>query len=351
MGLTDASDSRLALLTRWVMDDLGFAGSRLERASADASFRRYFRLTRGPDTYIVMDAPPDKEALEPFVSVARSLVAIGLNVPVILAQDTHRGLLLLSDLGTRQYLDDLAAGRDVERLYADALAALVRMQTRGGEAARSLPPYDRAALMREMELMPEWFLDRHLGAPAAAAAREMLDRLFEFLAQSALAQPATFVHRDYHSRNLLVSDEANPGILDFQDAVRGAVTYDAVSLLKDCYIAWPRERIEGWLMRYRGELLRAGFALDADEQRFIRWFDLMGLQRHIKVLGIFARLFYRDGKPGYLGDLPRVLAYTKEAAARYPETREFADYIALQVERRFDEAQTRAAHAARSATP
>jgi len=351
MGVTDASDSRLTILTRWVMEDLGFAGSRIEPASADASFRRYFRLTRGLDSYIVMDAPPDKEALAPFVSVAQSLIAIGLNVPVILARDLQRGLLLLSDLGTRQYLDDLAAGRDVEHLYADALTALVRMQTRGGEAACFLPPYDRAALMREMELMPEWFLGRHLGAPATAAEREMLDRLFEFLAQSALAQPATFVHRDYHSRNLLVNDEANPGILDFQDAVRGAVTYDAVSLLKDCYIAWPRARVEGWLMRYRAELLDAGFALGADEQEFIRWFDLMGLQRHIKVLGIFARLFYRDGKPGYLGDLPRVLAYTREAASLYPETREFAGYIATRIDPRFDEAQARAAMQVRPAAP
>jgi aminoglycoside/choline kinase family phosphotransferase len=156
-----------------------------------------------------------------------------------------------------------------------------------------------------------------------------------------LAQPATFVHRDYHARNLLVSEEANPGILDFQDAVRGAVTYDVVSLLKDCYIAWPRERVIGWLMQYREQLQRAGFALDADEEKFIRWFDLMGLQRHIKVLGIFARLYYRDGKSGYLKDLPRVLAYTRDAAARYPETSEFADFIAAHIDPRFEAAQAR----------
>jgi aminoglycoside/choline kinase family phosphotransferase len=267
---------------------------------------------------------------------------MGLNVPVVLARDARRGLLLLSDLGTRQYLDSLAAGRGVDRLYADALAALVKMQTRGHAAAGALPAYDRELLHREMELMPEWFLGRHLEAPPNPATRAMLDRLFAALSNNALAQPATFVHRDYHSRNLLVTDEDNPGILDFQDAVRGAVTYDAVSLLKDCYISWPVERVQGWLLGYRRALIEAGFALEAGEQEFIRWFDLMGLQRHIKVLGIFARLFYRDGKAGYLKDLPRVLAYTREAAALYPETAEFADHIGAHLADRFAAAQLRA---------
>lgn len=341
MGVTDASDSRLSALTRWLREDLGFADGRIERASADASFRRYFRVTRGTDSYIVMDAPPDKETLESFIGVARSLKGMGLNVPVVLARDVRLGLLLLSDLGTSQYLDRLVEGRDVDRLYGDALDALVRMQARGEEAARGLPPYDRALLHREMELMPEWFLGRHLEAAPSPCARAMLDRLFEFLSRSALAQPATFVHRDYHSRNLLVTDESNPGILDFQDAVRGAVTYDAVSLLKDCYISWPVARVHGWLSEYRRALLDAGLGLDAGEGEFIRWFDLMGLQRHIKVLGIFARLFYRDGKSGYLKDLPRVLAYAREAAARYQETAEFADYLAAHVEDRFSAAQAR----------
>jgi aminoglycoside/choline kinase family phosphotransferase len=342
MHVTDASDSRLALLRQWVTEDLGFAAAQIEPASADASFRRYFRLSRGADSYIVMDAPPEKEPVAPFVAVARSLLGIGLNVPVILARDPERGLLLLSDLGKRQYLSDLLAGRDVERLYADALDALVRLQTRGGEAARALPPYDRAALIREMDLFPEWFLGRHLGLPPTSAERAMLDRLFETLAQSALAQPAVFVHRDYHSRNLLITDEDNPGILDFQDAVRGAATYDVVSLLKDCYIAWPRERVIGWLLRYRERLERAGLDLGVDDKELIRQFDLMGLQRHIKVLGIFARLFYRDGKPGYLEDLPRVLAYTREAAALYPETAELARYIGERIDPCFEAAQTRA---------
>jgi aminoglycoside/choline kinase family phosphotransferase len=342
MGLSDASDSRLELLTRWVADDLGFNGSRIEPASADASFRRYFRLTRGADSYIVMDAPPDKEALAPFVAVAQMLAGIGLNVPVVLARDMERGLLLLSDLGTRQYLEDLKHGREVERLYADALRALVAMQVGGGTAARELPAYDRALLVREMELMPEWFLKRHLQLELSGTQRAMLDDLFELLAQSALEQPAVLVHRDYHSRNLLVTDRANPGILDFQDAVHGALTYDLVSLLKDCYIGWPRERVRGWVRAYRKELSAAGFAAGADEDQFLRWFDLMGLQRHIKVLGIFARLFYRDGKAGYLKDLPLVLAYTQEAAALYRETACFARFLRERVEPVFGAAQARA---------
>ena len=351
MHVMDASDSRLALLRQWVTEDLGFAQAHLEPASADASFRRYFRLTRGADSYIVMDAPPEKEALAPFIGVARSLLGIGLNVPVILARDPQRGLLLLSDLGKQQYLGDLLAGRDVERLYGDALDALVSLQTRGAEAAHGLPPYDRAALLREMELLPEWFLGRHLGLAPTSAERAMLDRLFESLAQSALAEPAVFVHRDYHSRNLLVTGENNPGILDFQDAVRGAATYDVVSLLKDCYVAWPRERVIGWLLGYRERLKRAGLDLAADDAELVRRFDLMGLQRHIKVLGIFARLFYRDGKAGYLEDLPRVLAYTREAAALYPETAEVARYIEERVAPSFEAAQAWARSQAAGAAP
>ena len=341
MGLSDASDSRLAALTQWVVGTLGFVDCRIEPASADASFRRYFRLTRGAETHIVMDAPPDKEDLGPFVGVARTLAGMGLNVPIVLARDEAQGFLLLSDLGSLQYLDELKSGREVDRLYADALAALVRMQTADPGAARRLPPYSHALLLREMELLPEWFIGRHLGLAVGAAERSMLDGLFGALADAALAQPVAFVHRDYHSRNLLLCDEANPGILDFQDAVHGPVTYDAVSLLKDCYIAWPPERVRTWLLRYRAKLIEAGFALTGDEADFVRWFDLMGLQRHIKVLGIFARLYYRDGKAGYLKDLPRVLDYTREAAARYVETAEFAHYVTACIDPAFAAAQAR----------
>jgi N-acetylmuramate 1-kinase len=342
MGVADASDSRLELLSRWVFDDLGFAGSQIAPASADASFRRYFRLTRGADTYIVMDAPPDKEDSAPFVKIAQLLAALDLNVPLILARDLKRGFLLLSDLGSRQYLDELAAPGAADRLYADALAALLRMQTAQPQTWRDIPAYDRPLLQREMELMPEWFLQRHLGLTVDAATREMLDDLFGGLVAAALEQPVTFVHRDYHSRNLLLTAEDNPGILDFQDGVRGPVTYDVASLLKDCYIAWPRARVKTWTLSFRENLLSAGFAMQADENTFLRWFDLIGLQRHIKVLGIFARLFYRDGKSQYLKDLPRVLAYVRETAATYPQTARFADYIATHIEPRFEPAQRRA---------
>jgi hypothetical protein len=342
MGQPDASDSRLADLTRWVFEDLGFAGSRIAPASVDASFRRYFRVTRDADTYIAMDAPPEKENVEPFVKVARILLGIGLNVPVVLAQDRTRGFLLLSDLGRRQYLDELEAVGAAQRLYADALGALSAMQLAGSGAMDGLPRYDRTMLMREMQLMPEWFLERHLGLQISAAERGMLDRLFEALAHSALQQPATFVHRDYHSRNLLVTTDNNPGILDFQDAVAGPVTYDLVSLLKDCYVAWPAPRVRAWALEYREKLLAGGLALGATEPEFIRWFDLVGLQRHIKVLGIFARLHYRDGKRQYLEDLPRVLRYTQDAAAEYAETAQFADFIARRIEPQFPGAQQRA---------
>ncbi len=345
MGLPDASDSRLTALTRWVVESLGFADSRIEPASADASFRRYFRLTRGTDTHIVMDAPPDKENLIPFVTVAHSLATMGLNVPIVLAREDVQGFLLLSDLGSRPYLDELTAGRDVDRLYEDALSALITMQTTGDIAARDLPKYDRDLLLREMELFPAWFLGKHLGLTVTEGERVMLDQLFDSLVVAALAQPAAFVHRDYHSRNLLLSEVGNPGILDFQDAVHGPVTYDVVSLLKDCYIAWPAARVREWLLDYRSRLEKAGFALYGDEADFIRWFDLMGLQRHIKVLGIFARLFYRDGKSGYLKDLPRVLDYARAAAAAYPETAELAEFIAARVDPAFAAAQSRAAAA------
>jgi N-acetylmuramate 1-kinase len=342
MVVLDASDSRLANLTQWVIEDLGFDGAGIAPASADASFRRYFRVTLGEDSYIVMDAPPEKEDSAPFLKVARILGSMDLNVPVVLARDMERGFLLLTDLGSRQYLDALPEDGAADRLYADALEALRTMQTTDAGGARDLPRYDRALLTRETELLPEWFLQRHLGLRISAAERTMLDHLFGSLVSSALEQPATFVHRDYHSRNLLVTPRNNPGILDFQDAVWGPVTYDLASLLKDCYIAWPPARVREWALDHREKLLAAGFALRADPEQFMRWFDLMGLQRHIKVLGIFARLFYRDGKPQYLRDLPRVLDYARGTAARYAETQPFADFILKRIDPVFEDAQRRA---------
>jgi N-acetylmuramate 1-kinase len=342
MVVLDASDSRLANLTQWVIEDLGFAGAAVTSASVDASFRRYFRVTRGADSYIVMDAPPDKEDSGPFLQVARILGSLDLNVPIILARDMQRGFLLLSDLGSRQYLDALSLDGAADELYADALKSLRTMQTADARVSQGLPAYDRALLLREMELLPEWFLTRHLGLTIDALERAMLTRLFESLVESAVAQPTCFVHRDYHSRNLLVTLDNNPGILDFQDAVWGPVTYDLASLLKDCYIAWPPARVRHWVLQYRESLLEAGFKLDADAAQFMRWFDLMGLQRHIKVLGIFARLFYRDGKSQYLKDLPRVLAYVRDTALSHPETAAFAEFIVSRIDLAFPAAQQRA---------
>src|ERR1700691_3505072 len=342
MDVLDASDSRLATLTRWVMEDLGFAGASIAPASVDASFRRYFRVTRGADSYIVMDAPPDKEDSGPFLKVARILGGLDLNVPMILARDMARGFLLLSDLGSRQYLDALAVDGAADELYADALKSLRTMQTAEAGLSQGLPRYDRPMLLREMELLPEWFLIRHLGLTIDARERAMLEELFECLVQAAVSQPACFVHRDYHSRNLLVTPENNPGILDFQDAVWGPVTYDLASLLKDCYIAWPPARVRQWVLEYRESLLEAGFKLDADAAAFMRWFDLTGLQRHIKVLGIFARLFYRDGKSQYLKDLPRVLDYARDTASSYAETAPFAAFIAKRIDPVFKDVQRRA---------
>jgi N-acetylmuramate 1-kinase len=342
MDLPDASDSRLANLTQWVLGDLGFDGASIAPASADASFRRYFRVTRDSDTYIVMDAPPDKEDSGPFVKVARILGNMNLNVPMILARDMERGFLLLSDLGSQQYLDALPENGAADRLYADALGSLRAMQFADARVSQDLPRYDQPLLLREMELTPEWFLKRHLDLSVSAAERAMLNELFDSLAGSALAQPTVFVHRDYHSRNLLVTPQDNPGILDFQDAVSGPVTYDLASLLKDCYIAWPPARVRDWVLDYRDSLLAAGFPLSASAAQFMRWFDLMGLQRHIKVLGIFARLFYRDGKSQYLRDLPRVLDYARETASLYPETHAFAEFIASRIDPLFMDAQRRA---------
>jgi N-acetylmuramate 1-kinase len=341
MDVIDASDSRLADLSRWVIDDLGFSGGLIAPASADASFRRYFRVTRDADSYIVMDAPPAKEDSRPFLKVEKILASLDLNVPIVLARDLERGFLLMTDLGSRQYLDELTSVGAAQRLYGDALAALRTMQTADARISRDLPRYDRALLLREMELMPEWFLGSHLNLTLEEGERAMLDQLFETLIDAAAVQPATFVHRDYHSRNLLLTGENNPGILDFQDAVWGPITYDLASLLKDCYIAWPSAQVRSWVLEYRAQLIEAGIALPADPDEFIRWFDLIGLQRHIKVLGIFARLYYRDGKPQYLNDLPRVLKYTHDAAAAYPETKAFADFIASRVEPLFHQAQQR----------
>ncbi len=317
-GAQAITDSRLELLTAWLARDLTFGAERIAPASEDASFRRYFRIWRDDETFIVMDAPPEKLALDPYLTIGGMLTAIGVHVPRVLAEEHARGFLLVTDLGTRQYLDDLANGQHVEAHYLDAMLALRRIQSRGDAHAAHLPSYDRKLLEREVLLMPEWFCERHLRLQLADAEREMLAEAFELLCREALAQPQVFVHRDYHSRNLMVCPGDNPGILDFQDAVRGPVTYDLVSLFRDCYIGWPRGRVRDWVLRYREMAAGAGVNVGPNEAQFMRWFDFMGVQRHLKVLGIFARLCHRDGKRGYLDDLSLTLRYLLEVSALHP---------------------------------
>ena len=320
------TDARLALIGDWLSRDLRVPVERLLPASSDASFRRYFRAFTPRGTYIVMDAPPGKEDVRPYLKVSALLQSIGAHVPQVHEKDVARGLLLLEDLGTIAYLQRLEADHAPDPLYADALRVLADIQVRGTEAAGELAPYDRDALARELDLMPDWFCRRHLAFTPSDAEVEVLRRAFDFLTAAALAQPQVFVHRDYHSRNLMVLSDRNPGIIDFQDALRGPIGYDLVSLLKDCYISWPRARVEAWVSGYRAELIARGVAVAA-QQEFLRDFDLVGVQRHLKVLGIFARLWHRDGKPGYLLDLPRTLDYLTDTCARYAELSELAAFL------------------------
>ena len=335
-----ATDPRLEELSHWLTACLG-ARPRIAPASADASFRRYFRIWDGERTLVAMDAPPPQEDVRPFVSIARALERAGLNVPHIHEEDPARGFLLLSDLGSTHYLASLDAGTPPDALYEPAASALLTMQT-SPELRAGLAPCDEAALAREVALFPRWFLARHLGLAVDAAVEGLVLRTQAVLAAAAAEQPRVFVHRDYHSRNLMVSPPRTPGILDFQDALDGPVTYDLVSLYKDCYVRWPRERVVAWVDRYRKQAKIAGIVLP-DSAEFLRWFDLMGAQRHLKVLGIFARLWYRDGKASYLADLPRVLDYVAEVAALYPELRELHEYLRAEVEARFTSAQRREA--------
>jgi aminoglycoside/choline kinase family phosphotransferase len=278
-----------------------------------------------------MDAPPSREDTRPFVQVSGMLAGLGLNVPQVIDEDPEQGFLLLSDLGSRPYLDALN-DETVERLYGDALGALATIQAcTPGDAP--LPAYDRTLLLNEMELCREWLIGKHLGLALTGQQSSMLDAAFDLLADSALQQPQVCVHRDYHSRNLMLTESNNPGILDFQDAVIGPVTYDLVSLLRDCYIDWPRERVEDWALGYQTLALQSGVLQEGhdDPQQFLRWFDLMGMQRHLKAAGIFARLNHRDGKPGYLGDIPRTLGYVVEVASRHDDLAAFGEFIDVTV--------------------
>ncbi|MFI4885967.1 MAG: aminoglycoside phosphotransferase family protein [Steroidobacterales bacterium] len=340
------NDARLALLQGWLARDLGLRPARIEPASSDASFRRYFRVVCDDSTLVAMDAPPETEDVRPYLHVTTLLETLGIHVPHVYEADVSRGFVLLEDLGSTHYLARLGAGGDPQRLYGDALQALAEIQLRGAAAAAELPPYDRAPLARELALMPEWFLDRHLAIELTAGEREMMVAAFEFLICEALSQPEVLVHRDYHSRNLMVLPERNPGVLDFQDALRGPIGYDLVSLLKDCYVSWPRSRVLEWVSGYRSLLQSRGGRAGGSPAQFVRWFDLIGAQRHIKVLGIFARLWYRDGKPGYLRDLPLTLEYVRETCRLYPELAALSEFLERRVAPELPRANERVARQA-----
>ncbi|MEO7067158.1 MAG: phosphotransferase [Rhodanobacter sp.] len=336
------TDHRAAVRRAWACSTLGDPGLQLQSASADASFRSYWRAQQGSNSWIVMDSPPALEDPRPWLEMSARLATAGLHVPAVYAQDLEQGFLLIEDLGNQLYLPALNE-RTADALYGDALSALLRMQR--DVDVGGLAPYNREFLSRELELMPEWFLGKHLGYTPTCEMWDVLEAAFTTLLTSALAQPRCFVHRDYHSRNLLIVDaqrdvgaptnlklsnkvsatptQKNPAIIDFQGALLGPITYDLASLLRDCYIVWERERVEGWVESYRQQLLAAQLiGSDIDGEHFLRWFDLMGLQRHLKVLGIFCRLYYRDGKRSYLNDLPRVYNYVIDVARRYPELNE-----------------------------
>lgn len=308
---------RLQLLENWIKTQFPNKNFTLSPASADASFRRYFRATFNDGTLIVMDAPPQQEDCAPFVHVAELFAAAGAHVPTVLAQDLAQGFLLLSDLESTTYLQALNGDPgSADRLYRDAVAALLKIQLASRPGV--LPEYDEALLRRELDLFPDWYLAKHLRVEPGASQKAELDGVFKQIVQNNLAQPRVFVHRDYHSRNLMVTTP-NPGILDFQDAVYGPITYDLVSLFKDAYIRWDEERILDWIIRYWEEARKVGLPVAADFADFYRDFEWMGVQRHIKVLGIFARLYHRDGKAGYLRDMPLVMEYLRKTCERYRE--------------------------------
>jgi hypothetical protein len=305
--------SRTLNLDDWLRTRLPGEAFSLAPASEDASFRRYFRVTTAAGTRIVMDAPPEHEDCRPFVKVARLFRQAGVNVPQVLAEDLENGYLLLTDLGSIMYLEALEE-RNAPALYGAATDALVRIQLASHPGM--LPEYDRELLLRELRLFPDWYVAKQLEVTLSSAQSATLSAVFELILANNLAQPRVYVHRDYHSRNLMVT-EPNPGIIDFQDAVYGPVTYDLVSLFKDAYVHWDEERIIDWVVRYWEKARKAGLPVDADFGTFYRDFEWMGVQRHVKVLGIFARLCHRDGKDRYLRDMPLVMTYLRAACERY----------------------------------
>ena len=318
-----SSDPRLAQLDEWIKETLGVSDFSLDPVSGDASFRRYFRFKSDKAQYIAVDAPPEKESNESFINITHLLESEGLPVPHIFFSSLDFGFFLLDDFGDTLLLEVLDK-KNAAELYKSALDALLIIQQTPNA---SLPKYDNSLLMTEMELFREWYLQKHLSIVLSYTEQKLLDDAFNLLAESALNQPQVFVHRDYHSRNLIKINNTYPGIIDYQDAVCGPITYDLVSLLRDCYIKWPQQQIESWALTYRDQIVKKNIIEKIDDQTFLKWFDLMGIQRHLKAIGIFSRLNIRDNKPNYLHDIPRTLEYVKVVAPMYEETQMLANLI------------------------
>lgn len=321
-----ASDTRQLALANWVAQQTPVEQHPITLISlgGDAGFRRYFRY-QTPSQWLAVDAPPATEDTRQFLAIAHLIKQAGVRSPRIAAADAQQGFLLVEDLGDRLFFN-AATANTADRLYQQAITTLLQLQ-RSTDDPALIPRYDQALLRRELEIFSEWFAGKLLGHSLSAAEQHLLNDVFVQLENNALAQPQTFVHRDYHSRNLLLLEDNTLGVIDFQGALWGGVTYDLVSLLRDCYLRWPAEKVESWALDYRQQAMNAGILPAVSDTEFLRWFDWLGLQRHIKVLGIFARLQLRDGKSGYLTDLPLVIRYTLEVAEQYPELRTFADWF------------------------
>ncbi len=315
------SDDRLKSISIWLEHLFSSNNFDIKPASSDASFRRYFRVYHNDKTFIVMDAPPEHENTDSFISVATFLFSHGINVPDIIAKETSQGFLLLSDFGSQPYLDQLSE-HNCDQLYQQAISSLIDIQLIPS-SKMALPHYDKLLLHTELSLFPDWFLAKHLDIVQP----DCLNAVFELLIDNAIEQPQVIVHRDYHSRNLMDTALSSPGIIDFQDAVIGPISYDLVSLIRDCYISWPDEKLHQWIQLYLSQAQNRGLLNNISLEKFIRWFDLMGLQRHLKVLGIFCRLNYRDGKTHYMADLKQTLQYVLKVTHTYPELHDFNDFL------------------------
>lgn len=318
-------DQRLEQLKAWLTQSLNYQFDSIEPASADASFRRYFRAQTGRGSIIVMDAPPEQEGTEVFIRSASALAKLGLHTPAIHAQDAENGFIVLEDLGNRVYLDELHDSAN--SLYSAAINALVVLQSGESSTDFAPPAYDARKLIEEMSLFSDWFVKRHLGESIYEPSFAVWLQTQQMLALACLEQPQVWVHRDYHSRNLMITQENSPGVIDFQDMVMGAIGYDLASIFKDCYIQWPRQQQHKWLEEYRRKATEKLDLPDFSLQELIRWVDFAGLQRHLKVLGIFCRLNYRDGKDNYLNDLPLVAKYILEVLDIYPELQDFKNHF------------------------